>query len=144
MTAATYDGCMPRPPEQLRRLRADSDNGELARLCERLGIGLLVVFGSVLTRPESAGDVDLAYASAGASEPDRWAVVDALGERYGDGLDVMPLSQANPVARYAALGTGEPLVELVPGHFARAQMAAFGIYRDTQKFRDLQLEVLLG
>ncbi|MEL4503977.1 hypothetical protein AAEX63_04935 [Luteococcus sp. H138] len=135
---------MTTPSEQLAHLRADAESGALAGLCERLGIGLLVVFGSVLARPESAGDLDLACAAADGSRLDRMRVLDALEQRYGIGLDLMPLDQAGPVARYAALGPGELLYESEPGRFARAQMAAFGIYRDTQKMRDLQLEVLLG
>lgn len=137
-------GHVTTPSEQLTRLRADAASGALAGLCERLGIGLLVVFGSVLTRPGTAGDVDVACASADGSRVDRLRVLDVLEQRYGVGIDLMPLDQAGPVARYAALGPGELLYESEPGRFARAQMAAFGIYRDTQRMRDRQLEVLLG
>ena len=143
MTTRTYDGPMSRPAELLARLRADADSGALAELCAGVGIEMLVVFGSVLTRPESAGDVDLAY-RPGAGALDRLSIITQLQDRYGDGLDVMLLNRAGAVASYAALGAGELLVEAVPGTFAEQQMRAFGLYRDTQKMRDLQLEVLLG
>ncbi|MEL4357167.1 MULTISPECIES: nucleotidyltransferase family protein [unclassified Luteococcus] len=137
-------GHVTAPGDQLACLRADADSGVLAGLCERLGVGLLVVFGSVLVRPESAEDLDVACAASDGSRLDRMRILEALEERYGVGLDLMPLDQAGPVARYAALGPGELLYESEPGGFARAQMAAFGIYRDTQRMRDHQLEVLLG
>lgn len=44
------------------------DDG-LAELCESLGIDLLVVFGSTVTDPDTARDVDLAYFSLDGSDP---------------------------------------------------------------------------
>lgn len=126
----------------LARLQADRDTGVLAALCDEFGVDLLVRFGSSVDRPESAGDVDLAYSFRHGSTPDDLGVVNALGERYGDALDLMPLDRAGAVAAYAALGLGEVLVELTPEKFATRQMSAFRDYADTQKFRDLQLELM--
>lgn len=126
----------------LEHLLRDRDDGRLAELCRTHGVELLVLFGSARHRPETAQDVDIAYAFRHGLTGDDLAVVNALGEAYGDALDIMPLDRAGVVARYAALGDGEPLVELVDGTFANNQMAAFGIYCDTQKLRDATLELL--
>ncbi|NNG19204.1 hypothetical protein HJ590_06340 [Naumannella sp. ID2617S] len=129
-------------PDVVRRLRADRDNGRLADLCAAHRVDLLVLFGSAREAAEQAQDVDVAYSFQHGAEPDDLAVVNALGEAYGDLLDIMPLDRAGSVARYAALGGGEVLVELTDQKFALQQMAAFGQYVDTQRFRDLQLEAL--
>ena len=129
----------------LARLRESEADGSLARLCESLGIDLLTLFGSAVRDPSTAGDVDVAYARERGREPvAHLDVVNALGERYGDAVDVMDLDAAGSVARYAALHGIELLVERTPGRYANAQMAAFGAYCDTQRFRDRVLEVLAG
>ncbi|GAB3715203.1 hypothetical protein [Mariniluteicoccus flavus] len=129
-------------PDTVRRLLADRDSGRLARLCADHGIDLLVQFGSSRNDPAQAGDVDVAYSFRHGVEGDDLAVVNALGEAYGDALDIMPLDRAGSVAKYAALGGGEVLVELTDEKFALQQMAAFGQFVDTQRFRDLQVEAL--
>lgn len=126
----------------LDRLMADRESGRLAEQCAQLGVDLLVLFGSARRRPESAGDVDVAYSFRHGHPGDDLAVFNALGAEYGDLVDIMPLDQAGVVARYAALGEGEVLVELTPEKFANSQMAAFGEYCDTQHFRDADLEAL--
>ncbi|GAB3623079.1 hypothetical protein GCM10027418_11610 [Mariniluteicoccus endophyticus] len=108
----------------------------------RLGVDLLVLFGSVRKRPGSAGDVDVAYSFRHGHAGHDLAVVNALGEAYGDSLDIMTLDRARVVARYAALGEGEVLAELTPQKFANSQTAAFGEYCDTQHFRDADLEAM--
>lgn len=125
-----------------QRLIADRDSGRLAQLCAPLGVDLLVLFGSVRKRPATAGDVDVAYSFPRGYSGNHLAVVNALGSEYGDVVDVMPLDRAGVVARYAALGEGEVLVELTPEKFATSQMAAFDEYCDTQHFRDADLEAL--
>ncbi len=72
------------------------------------------------------------------------AVTNALGERFGDALDLMSLDRAGSVARYAALGGGEVLVELTQAKFANSQMAAWGEYVDTHRLRDAALEAMAG
>lgn len=127
----------------VERLRADAASGALAELCSDLGIDLLVLFGSALDDPASARDVDLAYGRRrGAAARPHLDVVNALAERYGDHIDVMSLDDAGSVARYEALHGIDVLVELTAGRYANAQMAAFGEYCDTQRFRDRALEAL--
>lgn len=129
-------------PSTLSRLRQDVASGELARLCAGVDVDLMVLFGSASTDAARAQDVDLAYSFRRDADPDDLAVVNALGEAYGDALDLMPLDRAGAVAAYAALGPGEVLVELTPQKFATRQMAAWRYFVDTQKFRDLQLEMM--
>lgn len=124
-------------------LRRDAASGVLAQLCADLGIDLLVLFGSALDDPATAGDVDLAYSFATGRPGDDLAVVVALGERYGfDNLDCMPLERADPVASLAALWRGEVLVERAADKFAESRIRAFGLFRDTQHLRDLALEMM--
>ena len=127
----------------VERLRADEASGALAELCSDLGIDLLVLFGSAVDDPSTAGDIDLAYGwLRGGPNASHLDVVNALGERYGDRVDVMSLEDAGSVARYEALHGVDVLVELTPGRYANAQMTAFGEYCDTQRFRDRALEAL--
>lgn len=121
----------------LAQLKADDG---LEAFCVARGIDLLVVFGSAVTDPESARDVDLAYRSS--TPGDHLDVTTAFLERFGDGLDIMSLSSAGPVAKWAALGGGRILVERVPDLFATLQMAAFGELEDTREMRELALEVM--
>lgn len=130
------------PHATLERLLADRASGRLAELCAEHEVDLLVLFGSARRDPAAAEDVDVAYSFRHGTVGVDLAVVNALGEVYGDALDIMPLDRAGPVARYAALGGGEVLIELTEHKFALSQMAAFREYCDTQRFRDTLLEVL--
>ena len=130
-------------PSAVDRLRLDAESGSLAALCADLGVDLLVLFGSALGDPSTAHDVDVAYGRRrGVAARPHLDVVNALAERYGDYVDVMSLDDAGSVARYEALHGIDVLVELTPGRYANAQMAAFGEYCDTQRFRDRVLEAL--
>lgn len=135
---------MASPSETVRRLHADRDSGALSTLCVEHEVDLLVHFGSSRHDPEHAGDVDVAYSFRQGVDGDHLAVVNALGERYRDALDVMLLDRAGSVTAYAALGGGEVLFELTEQKFALRQMAAFGMFVDTQRFRDLQLKQMMG
>lgn len=127
----------------LARLRSAEADGSLRRLCDELGVDLLTIFGSAVRDPATARDLDVAYSRDRSREPvSHLGVVNALGERFGDALDVMDLDAAGSVARYAGLHGVELLVEGAPGRYANAQIAAFGAFCDTQRFRDRVLEVL--
>ena len=130
-------------PDSLSALRADVAAGSLEALCAHLGIDLLVLFGSARVSPATAGDIDLAYAFEHGARGDDLAVVNALQERYpGDHLDLMPLNRADPVAALAALIEGDVLVERTPDAFAERQLLALGLFRDTQRLRDLALAAM--
>lgn len=128
----------------VKRLRMDSESGALADLCDELGVDLMVLFGSAVQDPSTAGDVDVAYGRRHGRTTDHLHVVNALGARYGDHLDVLDLDRAGSVARFEALHGVDLLVQLTPGRYANAQMAAFGAFCDTQRLRDRALEVLAG
>lgn len=128
---------MGRPAELIAEIRADAG---LEGFCASLGIDLLVVFGSVVADPDNARDVDLAYLSLAGT--DQLTVTNAFLGRFGDGLDVMSLRDASPVAKVEALGRGRILVERIPGLFATRQMAAFGEFEDTRMFRKTALEMM--
>lgn len=128
--------------ETVRLILADRESGRLAALCDALDVDLLTLFGSARIDPVTARDVDLAYSFRHGSQGDDLAVVNALGERYGDWLDLMPLDRARSVARGQALSLADVLVELTPRKFATLQMASYGIYLDEEPLRARALEVL--
>lgn len=121
----------------LARIKADPG---LEEFCAGLGVQLLVLFGSAAVDPDGASDVDLAFlADEDVSLLD---VVNAFSDRFGDGVDLMPLRAANPIARWEALGSGKILAEATPGTFATWQMAAYGEWNDTREFRELALKMM--
>lgn len=126
-------------------LRADAGDGTLAALCTRRGVELLVLFGSAVSHPESAGDVDLVYQVRGGGTIDHLDLVNALGVRYpGDHIDLMALDRADPVAAPAAMTGGEVLVEAASDVFAERQILSVAQFRDTRHLRELAMEVLRG
>lgn len=136
------------PYDALRRLRELAASGQIAALCERHNVTLLVVHGSVLDaqplRP--ARDLDLAFQVRRGVEYDTVALANDLIDAAGfEGLDIMDLLRANPVARARALGPGGlVLYEAESGLFARAQMAALTTAMETRRLRRLDLELLAG
>lgn len=120
----------------------------MATICNRHAVKLLVVHGSVLDRAplRPPNDVDLAF----RYEPDAGRdVVSLINElldlTHFDGLDLMDLGRAGPVARARALGPDSVLLyESERGLFAETQMAAFAEEMDTRWLRRLDLELLAG
>lgn len=130
------------PAEGFERLRAATADGRLDALCDRLGVELLVVFGSAARPPAGAPPNDLDVAVS-LDDPGRLLeLVDALLDLTDcDALDVAVLDRATPVLRARAL-TGVGLYERTPGLFAVSQMAALAEERDTKHLRDLDLRSL--
>ncbi len=126
--------------EDLARLREALSDGRLAEVCREHGLALCVLHGSALTEDEP-GDIDLAVAWAEPGGHDLVALIGSLMDVVGDSVDVMDLHRAGPVAAQRALTRGELLVQVVPGSYATWQMRAMRDFMDTQRFRDLQLEV---
>ena len=131
------------PEAALQRLREAAASGALARVCRAHELRLLVAFGSTLTQPGRAEDLDLAYL------PDRpvdtLRLLDDLYRLSGsEHIDLMDLSRAGPVARMHALGRGVPLFEAQPHLFAEEQITAIARYCDTRWLRDLELDALAG
>lgn len=110
---------MGTPLEGLERLRAATATGELDRVCERLGIELLVVFGSAVDpdRQRAPDDLDIAVRLRQEAAADVVDVVNALIDLTGTSeVDVLDLAAAGVVARARALGPpNEPLYEATAG-----------------------------
>jgi predicted nucleotidyltransferase len=131
------------PRTALDRLRAAADDGRLERLCRRLGIRVMTVFGSAVRQDTAPRDLDVAVGFERDHPGDVLLVLDALGELTGsDDLDLMVLDRAGPVARERALVQCVPLYESEPSAYATAQVAAMGERMDTDWLRALDLETL--
>lgn len=106
---------------------AGGSDGSLEALCQRFAVRLLVAFGSALGDDETATakDLDIAVAFCGDQPADVVALVNSLIALTDfEGVDVMDLDRAGPVARDRALTGTLPLYEAEAGDVARAQMAA--------------------
>src|SRR5690606_8286839 len=130
---------MGTPIEGLQRLRDAAASGVLDDACERLGIAMLVVFGST-TSPEPGrepGDLDVAVRLHADTGSDVIDVTNALIDLTGTSrVDVLDLTRAGVVARARALGPGSlPLYEQEPGAVALAQMAALTYAMETAPMR---------
>lgn len=131
------------PHTALQRLRYAADSGELATLCTRHRIRLLVAFGSAVDETTLPRDLDIAVAFERHTTPDPVGVIDDLMRLAGtEKIDLMHLDRAGPVARERALVGTAPLYESRRGNFTRAQMAAISERMETAPMRRLDLELM--
>lgn len=139
---------MRTPADALSVLRDAAVSGELRQVCRRLGIEVLVAFGSAVDpspiRPPR--DLDVAVRLEPDTTSDLVDVVNALIDLTGfTWVDVMDLGRAGVVARARALGPhAEPLYEAESGAVALAQMAALTYAMETAPMRRQDLELLAG
>lgn len=128
------------------RLRDAATQGALVKLCDRHGVDLVVVFGSVLDPDAEPRDLDIAvrFAPGDATHAhDALKLLDGLYRLTGsERIDLMVLNRAAPLARERALTNGEPLFQRHRGDFANEQIAAIMERIDTDRFRALELELL--
>lgn len=134
------------PYQALDSLRSSATSGELGTLCDRHGVELLVVHGSVLQQEplRPARDLDLAYRHRRDVARDPVALINDLLEllRFDD-IDLMDLGRAGPVARARALAPGSVvLYEASRGIFAEAQIAAITEEMETRPMRRRDLELM--
>ena len=136
---------MTTPADAFAALQEAERSGELARLADRLSLGLIVVFGSVARGDPSADDLDVAVSSRPGTRLDILDVVNALLEltRFDD-VDVMDLDRADALARQHALVPGEPLYEYESGGFVREQLRASAERLSTEWMRQADLVLLAG
>lgn len=121
------------------RLRAD-DAG-LRTIAARHGLGLVVVFGSVL-RDGPASDIDVAVLPNGRFDP-IWLLAD-LEQAFGPAdFDLVDVRRSPPLLRREVM-LGLPVFEARPGLFAEQQIAALTEFMETQWLRDLDRELLKG
>lgn len=132
------------PRTALDRLLAAASSGELDELCEARGVRLLAAFGSATRAEGEPGDLDLAVRFEDDAG-DLLRLLEDLSRIAGtDGLDVMDLALADPVARERGLVGTVPLFESERGAFARAQMSAMLERMDTAWLRHLDLDTMAG
>jgi predicted nucleotidyltransferase len=136
---------MTTPTEALEELRRAARDGRLERLCQRLGLDLVVVFGSAVDRLPDTTPRDLDIAVLPSPGTDLVAVVTALIDLlHLDAVDVLDLASAGVLARARALGDGEPLYESEPGLYAREQFRAVPLAMESGWLTDLELDLLAG
>jgi predicted nucleotidyltransferase len=117
----------------------------VAKLAQRLGWRLVVQFGSSVTSPETARDVDIAVLpkrEAELAERGRWlaALETVLAPRK---VDLLVLDETtSPLARFEVFRAGHCLYEAEPDLFSREQDRAFFLYADSEKFRRAAREML--
>ena len=142
-TAATgYARPVTDPRGALHRLRDAAASGALGALCERYGVSLLTVFGSVLRPAGVPRDLDVAVRFKDENA-DVLGFLDELGVVADTtGLDLMNLDAAGPVARERALVGAELLVESAPETFVRERLAAMMDRMDTDWLRRLNLRLM--
>ncbi len=118
-------------------------DGSLVPVCERLGLAMLLAFGSAVVEDDlPAGDLDVAVAFLEGSESSVATVWTAVQELVGPvELDVMDLAHASLVARGQAL-LGWPLYEHEPGVWAEAQMTTVPMMWDAAWLRRAWLEAV--
>ena len=136
---------MTTPAEAFAALREAERTGELARLADRLSLGLVVVFGSTARGAPAPRDLDVAVSSRPGTRLDILDVVNALLDLTGfDGVDVLDLDRADAVARQHALVPGEPLYESEPGGFVRERLRASSERLSTEWMRRNSLRRMAG
>jgi len=136
---------MSSPRDALAVLEDASADGRLDVLCDRVGLDLVVVFGSTADpRVAAPRDLDIAVRFSPSVEADPVAATNELIELTGDDtVDVLDLRRADVVARSRALGPPcIPLYERDAGMFALSQMAALTEAMDTAHMRRRDLELL--
>lgn len=126
----------------LERLRRALEAGELDADLQRMGVGLLVAFGSAVRPNGTPKDLDIAAAPVDGAPARTIAQLDLATllmqvTRYAH-VDVGIIDGTHPVFDAEALA-GLPLYEHRKGAFAQAQMRAYAHRRDTARFRDLDL-----
>lgn len=132
---------MSDPRAALRRLQGVA-GAELASICQRHRVELLVAFGSAARGDDTPRDLDLAVRFAD-SHPDVLGFLDSLGQVTDTSvIDLMNLATAGPVAKERSLVGSILLFEQTPGTLTQAQIAAMMERMDTDWLRRLDLELM--
>jgi predicted nucleotidyltransferase len=143
---ARYSGRVSDPAtDATGRLFGAAESGELARVCVRVHVALMVLFGSAAQGTEEPRDVDLAVRFERGVPGDVLTMLDDLYQLTGyEGFDVLDLDRAGPLARERALVGGRLLYQERDGLFATTQIAAIMERMDTDEMRRVALELLSG
>jgi uncharacterized protein len=113
---------------------------DLPIVCERLGLGLVVLFGSRATgRARADSDLDLAVLGGGLGTPEGfWRCYHELAPVFdGVELDLVSLHDADPLLRYEVMRKGKLLFGDVD-RFLEYRAFAFRDYVDSADLRELE------
>ena len=132
------------PRAGLTRLEAMAGDGRLDALCERHGIAVLTVFGSVARDDSDPRDLDVAVLPRPRTLVEIMPLLAELQDAAGGDIDLALLDTAGVVLRERALVGALPLYEHRPGEWARAATAAVQERMDTAWMRRLDLNLLAG
>jgi predicted nucleotidyltransferase len=133
------------PGQALQRLQDLVADGSLDAFCDRHGVDLMVVFGSVVRQSGARPPADLDVAVLLDERGDLLTVMNGLIDLLGfQEIDLLDLRHAGPLPRSEALTRCQPLHERHRGLFARSQMAALTERMETRRLRSLDLDLLAG
>lgn len=115
---------------------------ELGPLFKEDGLQFVLLFGSAgQKKMHKKSDIDLAFYFDKPVD-----IVDLTNEVVRllrtDNVDVVDLSRASPLLKFAAVKTGRLLYEKTPGLFNAFCSLAFRMYADTKKLRDAQARTI--
>lgn len=130
------------PAAGLARLAELAADGRLDELCERHGIAVLTVFGSVARGAREPNDLDIAVLHRPGARVDYLALIGELQAAAGTDIDLAVLDLSGPVLRERALVGAIPLYEHRPAEWQRAATAAALVRMDTAWMRRLDLDLL--
>jgi len=125
-----------------RALSFEEIRERLTPLLSEERLQFVLLFGSSAHgRMHKRSDIDLAFMFEGPAD------ILELTNRVirllrTDTVDVVDLSRASPLLRYAAVKTGRLLYEKTPGLFNAFCSLAFRMYADTKKLRDGRAEAI--
>ncbi|MGB7297360.1 MAG: nucleotidyltransferase domain-containing protein [Candidatus Aminicenantales bacterium] len=113
---------------------------KIKTLCEKHGISLLILHGSLATGTETPqSDIDIGILSSEKIDSERYLdIMKDFGGIFGDKFDPVFLNGAEPMISYRVALLGKPLYEKKKGLFASFKMQAMARYMDSKKFRALE------
>lgn len=118
---------------------------EIAWICEKANIALLVLFGSrAKGKVHAESDIDLAVKPVHGHIVDKLKLIFEFGELLKtEGIDLVVLTpETDPVLLYEIFMNGRPLYENSPELFEREKLRAWKLYLDTERLRRYQKEYL--
>lgn len=126
-----------------RRLEGAVEDASIRDVCQDFAVDLLAMFGSAVSDPDTAQDLDIAVRFTRYDAGQVLILLDRLAEiADSDALDLVVLNTAGPVIKERALLRPLVLFESGPGVWANAQIAAMMERMETAPFRDAALALM--
>ncbi len=116
------------------------DKKNLAALCRKYGIFLVVLHGSyAFGRAGKQSDIDIGILAGQKYDAEtRMNLLNDFSDLFGDKFDPVFLNGAEPLISFQVAIHGKPLYEKRKGLFQQFQLQAAARYRDTKKFRQME------